>query len=125
MVRAMAKEAEANRERIAAMIRAEGEMMAAQKLVEAAEILKQNKLAIELRQLQTLERISKESKTDTFVIPDSIFENKDSLMATVMAGNVIKNDTNLMDFNNHDSFDRDDDDTSYDPISDNTKLFKF
>jgi len=68
MVRAIAKQAEAERERRAKIIHAEGEMQAAQKLVEAAKILEQQKQALQLRYLQTLTEIAGE-KSSTIVFP--------------------------------------------------------
>jgi regulator of protease activity HflC (stomatin/prohibitin superfamily) len=68
MVRAIAKQAEAERERRAKVIHAEGEMQAAQKLVEAAVILNQQKQALQLRYLQTLTEIAGE-KSSTIVFP--------------------------------------------------------
>ena len=68
MVRAIAKQAEAERERRAKVIHAEGEMQAADKLVEAAKILDQQKQALQLRYLQTLTEIAGE-KSSTIVFP--------------------------------------------------------
>lgn len=68
MVRAIAKQAEAERERRAKVIHAEGEMQAAQKLVEAAQTLSQQKQALQLRYLQTLTEIAGE-KSSTIVFP--------------------------------------------------------
>ena len=76
MVRAMAKEAEASREKTAAMIRADGEYQAAVKLKEAAHILNQDPTAVELRRLQTLERIAKEKNQTTLVVPMHIFQSQ-------------------------------------------------
>ena len=75
MVRAMAKEAEATREKMAAMIRADGEYRAAIKLTKAAEILESDPVAVELRRLQTLERIAKEKNQTTLVVPMNIFNS--------------------------------------------------
>ena len=86
MIRAMAKEAEATRERTAAMIRADGEMQAAKRLTQAAKLLKSNPIAVELRQLQTLERISKESNQNTVVVPSDIFKNANSLIGAGIVG---------------------------------------
>jgi len=60
MQRAMAREAEAERERRAKIIAAEGEMQAAQKLREAADIISGNEAALQLRYLQTLSDMSSE-----------------------------------------------------------------
>jgi regulator of protease activity HflC (stomatin/prohibitin superfamily) len=68
MRRAMAKQAEAERERRAKIIAAEGEQQAAQKLHEAAQILEQTPSAIQLRYLQTLVEIGVEQNT-TIVFP--------------------------------------------------------
>jgi len=75
MQRAMAKQAEAERERRAKIINAEGELQAAEKLREAAEILAQNPITIQLRYLQTLREISVENaSTVVFPIPIEIFK---------------------------------------------------
>ena len=68
MRRAMAKQAEAERERRAKIIAAEGEHQAAQKLHEAAVILEQSSAALQLRYLQTLVEIGVEKNT-TIVFP--------------------------------------------------------
>jgi regulator of protease activity HflC (stomatin/prohibitin superfamily) len=66
MQRAMAKQAEAERERRAKVINAEGEYQAATRLAEAAEIIQHHPQALQLRYLQTLREISSESSTTTF-----------------------------------------------------------
>lgn len=68
MVRAIAKQAEAERERRAKVINAKGELEASKNLVEAAHILSQNPQGIQLRYLQTLSDISND-KTNTVVFP--------------------------------------------------------
>jgi regulator of protease activity HflC (stomatin/prohibitin superfamily) len=68
MRRAMARQAEAERERRAKIIAAEGEQQAAQKLHEAAVILEQSSAALQLRYLQTLVEIGVEQNT-TIVFP--------------------------------------------------------
>ena len=68
MIRAMAKQAEAERTRRAKIIHAEGENQAAKALVAAAEVLSQNAGALQLRYLQTLADISHE-KTQVIVFP--------------------------------------------------------
>jgi regulator of protease activity HflC (stomatin/prohibitin superfamily) len=73
MVRAIARQAEAERERRAKIINAEGELQAAGKLKEAAHILSQEKSALQLRYLQTLIDISGE-KTNTIVFPVDILD---------------------------------------------------
>jgi regulator of protease activity HflC (stomatin/prohibitin superfamily) len=68
MQRAMAKEAEAERERRAKIVAAEGEMQAAQKLADAAEIISKHPVALQLRTLQTMAEISTE-KNSTIIFP--------------------------------------------------------
>jgi len=70
MRRSMAKQAEAERERRAKVINAEGEYQAANRLAEAAGIIRKHPEALQLRYLQTLREISSESNTHTlFPIP--------------------------------------------------------
>jgi len=66
MQRAMAKQAEAERERRAKVINAEGEFQAAAKLGEAAEVLTRYPVAVQLRYLQTMREIASERNTTTF-----------------------------------------------------------
>jgi regulator of protease activity HflC (stomatin/prohibitin superfamily) len=68
MIRAIAKQAEAERERRAKVIHAEGEQQAAQKLLEASQILSRQPQALQLRYLQTLTEIAGE-KNSTIVFP--------------------------------------------------------
>jgi regulator of protease activity HflC (stomatin/prohibitin superfamily) len=68
MVRAIAKQAEAERTRRAKVIHAEGEMQAAEKLLSAAKILSEQPEALQLRYLQTLTEIASE-RTNTIVFP--------------------------------------------------------
>ena len=68
MQRAIARQAEAERERRAKVIHAEGEFQAAQKLSDAAQIISVNPAAIQLRYLQTLSEISVE-KNSTIIFP--------------------------------------------------------
>jgi regulator of protease activity HflC (stomatin/prohibitin superfamily) len=68
MIRAIAKQAEAERERRAKVIHAEGELQASKKLFEAAEIMSKNPQTLQLRYLQTLNDISSENAT-TIVFP--------------------------------------------------------
>jgi len=63
MIRAIARQAEAERERRAKGIHAEGELQASEKLLEAAKILAQEPQAMQLRYLQTLTQISGDSST--------------------------------------------------------------
>jgi regulator of protease activity HflC (stomatin/prohibitin superfamily) len=68
MVRAIARQAEAERERRAKVIHAEGELQAAEKLVQAAAMLGQRAEAMQLRYLQTLTQIANE-RVSTIVFP--------------------------------------------------------
>ena len=68
MQRAMAKQAEAERERRAKVINAEGEYQASERLFDAASILAKEPIALQLRFLQTIREISSEGSTNT-VIP--------------------------------------------------------
>ena len=75
MQRAMAKQAEAERERRAKIISAEGEFQASTRLSEAAEILMRNPAAVQLRYLQTLQVVAAENNSTTlFPIPIDLFE---------------------------------------------------
>lgn len=82
MQRAIARQAEAERERRAKIINAEGELQAASKLSEAAGIIAENPAALQLRYLQSLVDISAENaSTIVFPIPIDMFkffQNKDS-----------------------------------------------
>ncbi|MBC2710020.1 MAG: slipin family protein [Desulfosarcina sp.] len=74
MQRAMAKQAEAERERRAKVINAEGEFQAADRLAEAAKIIDQYPTAIQLRYLQTMREMSAENNTTTiFPFPLDLF----------------------------------------------------
>jgi len=68
MIRAIAKQAEAERDRRAKVIHAEGEFMAADKLVQAADIISRNPQALQLRFLGTLAEIATE-KNSTIIFP--------------------------------------------------------
>jgi regulator of protease activity HflC (stomatin/prohibitin superfamily) len=75
MQRAIARQAEAERERRAKVIAAEGEYQAAQRLADAAEIMKKNPITLQLRYLQTLAEIATEnSSTTLFPIPIDLIE---------------------------------------------------
>jgi regulator of protease activity HflC (stomatin/prohibitin superfamily) len=75
MQRAMAKQAEAEREKRAKIVHAEGERDAAEKLTEAAEMLQHHPVSVQLRYLQTLTEISVEkNSTIIFPVPVDIFE---------------------------------------------------
>jgi regulator of protease activity HflC (stomatin/prohibitin superfamily) len=75
MQRAMAKQAEAERERRAKIIQSEGEFQAAEKLTQAAEVMSRESSTMQLRYLETLRDIASErSSTIVFPIPIDIFE---------------------------------------------------
>src|SRR6202163_609451 len=76
MIRAIAKQAEAERERRAKIIHAEGEYLAAEKLGMAAEVIQRQPAAIQLRYLQTLVEIGAEKNTTiVFPMPLDIFSS--------------------------------------------------
>ncbi len=84
MIRAIAKQAEAERERRAKVIHAEGEQQAAEKLVEAAKELSAEGGAMQLRYLQTLTEIAGEkSSTIVFPLPVSMMEGLQNLLGGV------------------------------------------
>jgi regulator of protease activity HflC (stomatin/prohibitin superfamily) len=74
MKRAMAKQAEAERERRAKIVNAEGEFQAAEKMVQAAATMSREPMALQLRFLQTMREISSEHNTTTFLpVPLDLF----------------------------------------------------
>src|SRR5437867_1642358 len=74
MKRAMAKQAEAERERRAKIVNAEGEYQAAEKMVQAAGMMAAQPIALQLRFLQTMREISSEPNTTTFLtVPIDLF----------------------------------------------------
>lgn len=75
MQRSMAKQAEAERERRAKVINADGEFQAASKLAEASEIIKEHPMALQLRYLQTMREMSAEQNTAiVFPFPIDFFK---------------------------------------------------
>jgi regulator of protease activity HflC (stomatin/prohibitin superfamily) len=75
MKRAIAKQAEAERERRAKVINAEGEFQAAQKLIEAAALMETHPMSLQLRYLQTLNQIASENNSTTvFPVPIDLFK---------------------------------------------------
>ena len=75
MQRAMARQAEAERDRRAIVINAEGEYQAATRLAEASRIISEHPIALQLRYLQTLREVSAESNSTTlFPIPIDLFK---------------------------------------------------
>ena len=74
MKRAMAKQAEAERERRAKIVNAEGEYQAAEKMVQAAAMIAKEPIALQLRYLQTMREMSSEHNTTTFLpLPIDLF----------------------------------------------------
>lgn len=69
MIRAIARQAEAERERRAKVIHADGELQASEKLLQAAEVLSKQPQAIQLRYLQTMGDIAFKDKTHTIIFP--------------------------------------------------------
>ena len=84
MQRAMAKEAEAERERRAKIVTAEGEFQAAQKLGEAADIIAAHPVALQLRTLQTMSEISTE-KNSTIIFPAQFMSTVQEAIKTLRA----------------------------------------
>jgi len=81
MQRAIAKQAEAEREKRAKIIHADGELIASVKLAEAADVMAGNPLTIQLRYMQTLAEISTENaSTIVFPMPINIFESLSKLV---------------------------------------------
>jgi len=74
MKRAMAKQAEAERERRAKIVNAEGEFQAAEKMVQAATMIAKEPIALQLRYLQTMREMASEHNTTTFLpLPIDLF----------------------------------------------------
>ncbi|MGJ9418281.1 slipin family protein [Massilia sp. CMS3.1] len=80
MIRAIARQAEAERERRAKVIHAEGELQASEKLMQAAQVLAQQQGAMQLRYLQTLSTLASD-KTTTIVFPLPV-----EMLSNLMAG---------------------------------------
>jgi regulator of protease activity HflC (stomatin/prohibitin superfamily) len=89
MQRAMAKEAEAERERRAKIVAAEGEFQAAVKLGEAADIISKHPVALQLRTLQTMAEISTE-KNSTIIFPAQFMNTVQEAIATLKGDSVQK-----------------------------------
>lgn len=82
MQRAMARQAEAERDRRAKVINAEGEFQASQRLIDAAKIMEQYPYALQLRYLQTLSEIAAENNSTTiFPVPIDMFQPFMKLMS--------------------------------------------
>jgi regulator of protease activity HflC (stomatin/prohibitin superfamily) len=88
MQRAMAKEAEAEREKRAKIIAAEGEQLSATKLGEAADIIAKHPIALQLRNLQVLSEIAVE-KNSTIIFPAQFMDTVDSVKSFI-AKEIIK-----------------------------------
>lgn len=84
MQRAMAKEAEAERERRAKIVAAEGEFQAAEKLCSAADLISKHPVALQLRTLQTMAEISVE-KNSTIIFPAQFMTTVQEAMKTIHA----------------------------------------
>lgn len=82
MQRAMAKEAEAERERRAKIVAAEGEMQAAEKLGEASDVMAKHPIALQLRTLQTMSEISTE-KNSTIIFPAQFMTTVQDAIKTI------------------------------------------
>lgn len=78
MQRAMAKQAEAEREKRAKIIAAEGELLASQKLGEAADVIAAHPIALQLRNLQTMAEISIE-KNSTIIFPAQLMSTVEDI----------------------------------------------
>ena len=89
MQRAMAKEAEAERERRAKIVAAEGEFQAAVKLGEAADIITKHPVALQLRTLQTMSEISAE-KNSTIIFPAQFMSTVQDAIATIKGDSTTK-----------------------------------
>ena len=82
MQRAMAKQAEAERERRAKVINAEGEFQASAKIAEASEILSANPVSLQLRFLQTMHDMASNERASTIILPlpiertDGLYEKR-------------------------------------------------
>jgi regulator of protease activity HflC (stomatin/prohibitin superfamily) len=89
MQRAMAKEAEAERERRAKIVAAEGEFQAAEKLGQAADLISRHPVALQLRTLQTMSEIATE-KNSTIIFPAQFMTTVKEALETIKSDNEIK-----------------------------------
>ncbi len=89
MQRAMAKQAEAEREKRAKIIAAEGEFLSAQKLADAADVIAQHPIALQLRTLQTMAEISTE-KNSTIIFPAQFMSTVEEVMRTIRKDSITK-----------------------------------
>ncbi|CAN5155112.1 slipin family protein [soil metagenome] len=86
MQRAMAREAEAERERRAKIVSAEGEFQAAEKLGQAADLISKHPVALQLRTLQTMAEISTE-KNSTIIFPAQFMTTVQDAIRTIVGDN--------------------------------------
>jgi hypothetical protein len=94
MKRAMAKQAEAERERRAKIINADGEFQASAKLAQAAEVIRNHPAALQLRYLQTVSEIATENNSTTlFPIPIELFAGMIEKHTGVKGGGLLSPDT--------------------------------
>ncbi len=89
MQRAMAKEAEAERERRAKIVAAEGEFQAAEKLGQAADLIAKHPVALQLRTLQTMSEIATE-KNSTIIFPAQFMSTVKEAMEVIKGDNTAK-----------------------------------
>lgn len=89
MQRAMAKEAEAERERRAKIVAAEGEFQAAEKLGQAADLIASHPVALQLRTLQTMAEISVE-KNSTIIFPAQFMTTVKEALQAIKSDNLSK-----------------------------------
>lgn len=89
MQRAMAKQAEAEREKRAKIISAEGEFMSAQKLAETADIMAAHPIALQLRNLQTMAEISVE-KNSTIIFPAQFMSTISDIQKFMSSEGIVK-----------------------------------
>jgi regulator of protease activity HflC (stomatin/prohibitin superfamily) len=91
MLRAMAKQAEAEREKRSKIIQAEGEYSAAQRLVDASRLLAEEPVSVQLRYLQTLTEIGVEKNTTVvFPVPVDIFSGIHQAISKMGGGAAVK-----------------------------------
>lgn len=90
MQRAMAKQAEAEREKRSKIIAAEGELMASEKLGQAADVMAAHPIALQLRNLQTMAEISVE-KNSTIIFPAQLMSTVDDIKKFIAGEQKTKN----------------------------------
>jgi regulator of protease activity HflC (stomatin/prohibitin superfamily) len=90
MQRAMAREAEATREKRARLIKAEAELEASQKLGEAAKQIAQNPASLELRRMQMISEVGAENNTTTILMLPSEFMSLAKNVSDTLQTNLLK-----------------------------------